>query len=114
LRQADHGHNITMPARLGPQNAKAILGIMVRDALDEGRQHFLGRRFRLRNHADRRIICVRPLRAHPMPNPRRCSWTLSLCNGESAIAVSRLAAGEIRNAPFRHRLDAFLEIVGLA
>jgi len=46
--------------------------------------------------------------------PRRCSWTLSLCNGEGAIAVSRLAAGEIRNAPFRHRLDAFLEIVGLA
>jgi hypothetical protein len=46
--------------------------------------------------------------------PRCCSWTLSLCNDEGAIAVSRLAAGEIRNAPFRHRLDAFLEIVGLA
>ena len=32
---ADDGHYLTMPARLGPQNAKAILGIMVRDALDE-------------------------------------------------------------------------------
>ena len=32
---ADHGHDITMSARLGPQNAKAVLGIMVRDALDE-------------------------------------------------------------------------------
>jgi hypothetical protein len=32
---ADNGHNITTSARLGPQNAKTILGIMVRDALDE-------------------------------------------------------------------------------
>jgi hypothetical protein len=24
-----------MPARLGPQNAEAVLGVMVRDALDE-------------------------------------------------------------------------------
>ena len=32
---ADNGHDITMPARLGPQDAKAVLGIMVRDALDE-------------------------------------------------------------------------------
>ncbi len=36
---ADNGHDITMPARLGPQNAKAILGIIVRDALDQPRQH---------------------------------------------------------------------------
>jgi hypothetical protein len=32
---ADHGHDITMPARLGSQNAKAILGVVVGDALDE-------------------------------------------------------------------------------
>ena len=38
---ADNGHDITMPARLGPQNAKAILGIMVRDALDETGENFL-------------------------------------------------------------------------
>jgi hypothetical protein len=31
-----------MPARLGSRHAKAILDIMVRDALDEARQHFLG------------------------------------------------------------------------
>jgi hypothetical protein len=31
---ANNGHDITVSARLGPQNAKAILGIMVRDALD--------------------------------------------------------------------------------
>ena len=39
---ADHGHDITMPARLGAQNAEAILGIVVGDALDEAGQHFLG------------------------------------------------------------------------
>jgi len=38
---ADNGHDITMPARLGPQNAKAILGVMVRDALDETGKNFL-------------------------------------------------------------------------
>jgi hypothetical protein len=59
---ADHSHDVTMTARLGSQNAKAILDIMVRDALDEARQHFLGRRFRLRNHADRRI-CTAVARA---------------------------------------------------
>ena len=38
---ADHGHNVTMPARLGTQNAKAILCVVVGDALDEAREHFL-------------------------------------------------------------------------
>src|SRR5690242_4442524 len=38
---ADHSHDITMPARLGPQNAKTILGIMVRDALDEAGKNLL-------------------------------------------------------------------------
>jgi hypothetical protein len=49
---ADNGHDITMPARLGPQNAKAILGIMVRDALDETGKNLLrlilGRVFHVR------------------------------------------------------------------
>jgi hypothetical protein len=30
---------------------------VVRDALDEARQHFLGRWFRLRLHLDCRVIC---------------------------------------------------------
>ena len=38
---ADHGHQVAMPARLDPQNAKAVLGIVVGDALDETRQNFL-------------------------------------------------------------------------
>src|SRR5262249_10324825 len=49
---ANHGDDVTMPARLGTQNAKTILGVVVRYSLDETRQHFLGRRFRLRTHAD--------------------------------------------------------------
>jgi hypothetical protein len=38
---ADHGHDVTMPAHLGAQNAKAILCVVVSDALYEARQHFL-------------------------------------------------------------------------
>src|SRR4029077_5779668 len=34
-------HDIAMPARLGAQHAKAILDIMVRDALDETGENFL-------------------------------------------------------------------------
>ena len=36
---ADNGHDITMPARLSPQNAKAILDIMVGNPLDQPSQH---------------------------------------------------------------------------
>jgi hypothetical protein len=39
-----------MPAHLGAQNAEAILGIVVGDALDKARQNFPVRRFRLRPH----------------------------------------------------------------
>ena len=38
---SDDGHDVTMTTRLGPQNAKAILDIMVRDALDETGNNFL-------------------------------------------------------------------------
>jgi hypothetical protein len=36
---ANHGHDVTMPARLGAQNAKAIFGVVVGNSLDEARQH---------------------------------------------------------------------------
>jgi len=38
---ADHGHNVTMPAHFGAQDAKAIFCVVVGDALDEAREHFL-------------------------------------------------------------------------
>jgi hypothetical protein len=47
---ANHRHDITVTARPGAQNAKAILGIMVGDALDEARQHLLGRWLRMYTH----------------------------------------------------------------
>src|ERR1700730_7337034 len=47
---ADHGHDVTMPAHLGAQNAEAVLGVVVGDALDKARQNFGIRRFRLRPH----------------------------------------------------------------
>ena len=40
---ADDGHQIAMAARLDAQHAEAVLGIVEGDALDEARQHFLGR-----------------------------------------------------------------------
>ena|ERR1700729_3304397 len=52
----DNGHDITMTARLGPQHAKAILGVMIRDALDETGENFLqlilGRVFHTLNSRD--------------------------------------------------------------
>jgi hypothetical protein len=47
---ANHGHDIPMPAHLGAQNAEAVLGVVVGDALDKARQNFRIRRFRLRPH----------------------------------------------------------------
>jgi hypothetical protein len=38
----NYGHHVPMPAHLGAQNAEAVLGIVVGDALDEARQNFLG------------------------------------------------------------------------
>ena len=40
---ADYGHELSMSARLRPQHAEAVLGIVERYTLDETRQHFLGR-----------------------------------------------------------------------
>jgi hypothetical protein len=37
------GHDITVPTRLGAQNAEAILNVVVSDALDEAGQDFPGR-----------------------------------------------------------------------
>ena len=39
---ADHGHHFAMPARFCSQNAEAVLGVVVGDALDEAGQHLLG------------------------------------------------------------------------
>ena len=48
---ANHRHDVTMPARLRTQNAKAILCVVVSDALYEARrQYFLACYFRLRLH----------------------------------------------------------------
>ncbi len=40
---ADHGHQVPMSPRLGPQNAEAILGVVEGDALNQSRQNFLRR-----------------------------------------------------------------------
>jgi hypothetical protein len=40
------GHQITVSPRLDADHAEAVLGVVVRDALDNTGQNFLGRRFR--------------------------------------------------------------------
>jgi hypothetical protein len=52
---ANHGHDITMPARLSPQNAKAILDIMVGDPLDQPSEHLSMGWIGLRLHNARRL-----------------------------------------------------------
>ena len=53
---ADNGHDITMPARLSPQNAKAILDSMVGNPLDQPRQHFSIGWIGLRLHIARSLM----------------------------------------------------------
>jgi hypothetical protein len=42
-RVTDHGHQLAVAAGLRPQHAESILDIVEGDALDEARQHFVGR-----------------------------------------------------------------------
>jgi hypothetical protein len=53
---ADDGDDVTVPSRLGPHDAKAILDIMVRDSFDETGKNFmrliLGRVFQSLNSRD--------------------------------------------------------------
>ena len=40
---ADHGHQIAVPARLRPEHAEAVLGVVEGDPLDEASENFLSR-----------------------------------------------------------------------
>ena len=76
---ADNGHDITMPACLGSKNAKAVLGIMVRDALDETSKSLLrlilGRVF----HGRRDVItnCTQAILLKPATGRQRWSRDLA-------------------------------------
>src|SRR5262249_59386772 len=50
---ANHGHNVTMPARLSAQDAKTVLGVVVGYSLDEACQHLAVRWFGLDIHEPR-------------------------------------------------------------
>jgi hypothetical protein len=47
---ADDGHEIAVPARFRPENAKAVLGVVEGDPLDEASENFLGRWFGIGLH----------------------------------------------------------------
>jgi hypothetical protein len=53
---ADDGHQVAVAARLRPENAEAVLGVVEGDTLDEASEHFLGRWFKIGLHTDRRIV----------------------------------------------------------
>src|SRR5664279_6114614 len=53
----NHRDEFAVATCLDPQNAETVLLIVVGDALDEARQHFLGRWVRLRFHADCHVTC---------------------------------------------------------
>jgi hypothetical protein len=50
---ADNGHDVTMAAYLGSQDAEAILDVMIRDALDEPGKNLLRRILGRVFHCDR-------------------------------------------------------------
>ena len=53
---ADNGHQIAVAARLRPEHAEAVLGVVEGDPLDEAGKHFRGGWFKVGLHTDRRII----------------------------------------------------------
>ena len=53
----DRRHEIAMAARFDTQHAKAVLGVVISDAFDHARQHFLRRFSRLRQHGVRYCFC---------------------------------------------------------
>src|SRR5436190_21698087 len=55
---ADDRHNVAMPSRFGAQNTKAIFRIVVRDALDQAGQHFVGGWLRLLLHGGDAIVML--------------------------------------------------------
>jgi hypothetical protein len=82
---ADDRHEIAMAARLDPQDAKAVLCVMERDALDEPGEDFTVRRWTLfvhrilsdvgRRHINISICCPRdaPQRRHDRCR-YQCQW----------------------------------------
>ena len=49
---ADDGHQITVAARLRPENTEAVLPVVERDPLNEAGENFLGQWLRTGPHAD--------------------------------------------------------------
>ena len=73
---ADHGDEIAMAARLDPQNAEAVLGIVERHPLDQAGEHLLGRCFRLRLHAE---MLRSPVSARATPSNGRAGGRQMNC-----------------------------------
>src|SRR5271170_6549018 len=66
----DHRDKIATTTRFDPQYAEAVVSIVIGDALDETRQHFLRGCLRLRFHVERRIIESAGVRTEIITQPR--------------------------------------------
>jgi hypothetical protein len=91
---ANHGHDVTMPARPGAQNTKTILGVVVGYSLDEARQHFLGRWFWLWTHADYPGPASRPLKT-----PKMCCVGISARASVGYLFAHRCPVQILRQSP---------------
>jgi hypothetical protein len=74
---ADYRDEVTMSACLSPQNTKAVIAVMERDALDEAGQHFLSCRFRL----------VPRRSAHDVPSSVAVNNFLMVANCPARLAI---------------------------
>jgi hypothetical protein len=102
---ADNGHDITVPTRLGSKNAKAILGIMVRDALDETGKNLLRLILRRVFHGPcgRTASCTHAILLKPAtgrPHRRRLQYCRTSQAHHIAIMCGRViqSSGPVRYA----------------
>jgi hypothetical protein len=90
----DDRDEIAMTTRFDQQYAEAVLSIMIGDALDETRQHFLESWLRLRFHVERRIIESAEVRKEIITQPRNARPARSKAKG--AVQPS-LGCGRFRS-----------------
>ena len=86
-------HRIAVSARLRPEDAEAVLGIVESDPLEETGKHFMGRGWRLRLHADWqtvRIAAGRAISAHELFDALRTGTVRVAGNRE--LPLSRVEA----------------------
>jgi hypothetical protein len=99
-RMTDNGHDIPMPPRRDPDNAKAILDIMILDPLD---QASLRRCFRrtIQGERPRRVLSSDKSSRKVVPTKIRSRLPIPLCN--RIVTAEHVESGEMGLTKWRHR-----------